>query len=156
MLTREQIKNKALQLEDYDDLAVEIYSKDPELAKERLEDELKRFEETQDPRCLLNTLRQVAQARGVTKIGKETGLTRSAIYKALSQDGNPQLATLLSILRALGYTFAFKRVLESRAMVDLSQRRQEEKLEAIKLLINDLEKDLRQGQHNGQYSSMSQ
>lgn len=147
MLTREQIKKKALNLEDYDDLAVEIYGKDPDLAQERLEDELTRFEATQDPRCLLNTMRQVAQAKGITNIGKATGLTRAAIYKALSQNGNPQLTTLLAILQALGYTFAFKRILEDGSVADLDQRRREEKLETIKLLVNDLEQDLHQDRY---------
>lgn len=148
MLTREQIKKKAMKLEDYDDLAVEIYNKDPKLAQERLEDELTRFEDTQDPRCLLSTMRQIAQAQGITHVGEVTGLTRSAIYKALSQDGNPQLTTLLAILQALGYTFAFKRVLDAGSVVDLEQRRREEKLEAIKLLVNDLEQDLQQDRQN--------
>jgi probable addiction module antidote protein len=34
---------------------------------------------------------------------EETGLTRQALYKALSSDGNPEFATVLKVIRALGF-----------------------------------------------------
>ncbi len=43
----------------------------------------------------------VARARGMTSIAKEAGVTREALYKALSGQGDPKLSTLLGILRAL-------------------------------------------------------
>ena len=42
-----------------------------------------------------------ARARGMTGIAKEAGVTREALYKALSGDGDPKLTTLLGVLRAL-------------------------------------------------------
>ena len=44
----------------------------------------------------------VARARGMTAIAKEAGVTREALYKALSDDGDPKLSTLLGVARALG------------------------------------------------------
>jgi probable addiction module antidote protein len=44
----------------------------------------------------------VARARGMTSIAKEAGVTREALYKALSEDGDPRLSTLLGVARALG------------------------------------------------------
>ena len=44
----------------------------------------------------------IARARGVAQVARETGLSREAIYKATGADGNPTLATLLSILRVTG------------------------------------------------------
>jgi probable addiction module antidote protein len=44
----------------------------------------------------------VARARGMTQIAKEAGVTREALYKALSPDGDPKLTTLLGVLKALG------------------------------------------------------
>lgn len=44
----------------------------------------------------------VARARGMTQIAKEAGVTREALYKALSADGDPKLTTLLGVLKALG------------------------------------------------------
>ena len=47
-------------------------------------------------------LSNVARARGMTGLSKETGLAREALYKALGKDGNPTLDTLLAVTRALG------------------------------------------------------
>lgn len=44
----------------------------------------------------------VARARGMTAIAKEAGVTREALYKALSEDGDPKLSTLLAVAKALG------------------------------------------------------
>jgi probable addiction module antidote protein len=44
----------------------------------------------------------VARARGMTGLSKETGVAREALYKALGKDGNPTLDTLLAVTRALG------------------------------------------------------
>lgn len=44
----------------------------------------------------------IARARGVAHVARETGLSREAIYKATGAEGNPTLATLLSILRVTG------------------------------------------------------
>lgn len=47
-------------------------------------------------------LGNVARARGMTGLSKETGVAREALYKALGKDGNPTLDTLLAVTRALG------------------------------------------------------
>ena len=44
----------------------------------------------------------VARAHGVSQLAEETGLTRQALYKALSSDGNPEFATVMKVVRALG------------------------------------------------------
>jgi probable addiction module antidote protein len=46
----------------------------------------------------------IARARGMTEVAKEAGVTREALYKALSKDGDPRLTTLLGVARALGVT----------------------------------------------------
>lgn len=46
----------------------------------------------------------IARARGMTEVAREAGVTREALYKALSEDGDPRLTTLLSVVRALGVT----------------------------------------------------
>lgn len=50
-------------------------------------------------------LGNVARARGMSAIARKAGLSRESLYKALAPDGNPQLSTVLSVLRALGLTF---------------------------------------------------
>ena len=44
----------------------------------------------------------------MTKIAAEAGVTREALYRALSEDGDPQLSTLLGVAKALGLTLAFR------------------------------------------------
>ena len=55
-----------------------------------------------DPRLLAAALGEVARARGMTHLARETGLSREALYRALSSEGNPELATVTKVLRALG------------------------------------------------------
>jgi len=44
----------------------------------------------------------IARAKGITQIARETGLGRESLYKALSPEGNPKFATVLKVVRALG------------------------------------------------------
>ena len=53
---------------------------------------------------LLQAIRVVARARGMTRTAREAGISRDGLYKALSPDGNPAFTTVCSILRAIGYT----------------------------------------------------
>jgi len=54
----------------------------------------------------------VARARGMAELAGKTGLNRTALYDALSLDGNPTLDTFLKILDALGIEMEPKRVPE--------------------------------------------
>lgn len=47
-------------------------------------------------------LATVARSKGITDLARKTGLSREAIYKALGDEGNPTLSTLLAIVTALG------------------------------------------------------
>ena len=47
-------------------------------------------------------LGDIARAKGMTQIAREAGLGRESLYKALSPEGNPELATVLKVLKALG------------------------------------------------------
>lgn len=47
-------------------------------------------------------LGDIARARGMAQLARDTGLAREALYRSLSPDGNPSLATLLKVTRALG------------------------------------------------------
>ena len=55
-----------------------------------------------DPAFIAAALVDVARARGMVQLAKETGLTREGLYKALSKDGNPNFGTVLKVLHALG------------------------------------------------------
>lgn len=53
--------------------------------------------------AFLVALRNVAEAQGMSRLAKKTRLDRVALYRMLSEDGNPTLASLDAILAALGF-----------------------------------------------------
>lgn len=58
--------------------------------------------ETNDPAAVARAIGTVARARGMTEIARSTGLGRESLYRALGSEGNPELATLLKVMKALG------------------------------------------------------
>ena len=44
----------------------------------------------------------IARAKGMSQVARDTGLSRESLYKALSENGNPSLATVLKVAKALG------------------------------------------------------
>ena len=56
----------------------------------------------EDPAFITAALANIARARGMTTLARETGLTREGLYKALSPGGNPEFATVMKVIRALG------------------------------------------------------
>jgi len=58
--------------------------------------------EENDPALVAAALGDIARAKGMTQIAREAGLGRESLYKALSPEGNPELATVLKVLKALG------------------------------------------------------
>jgi probable addiction module antidote protein len=55
-----------------------------------------------DAGYIAHALGVIARARGMSNIAREAGVTREALYKALSNDGDPKLSTLLGVTKALG------------------------------------------------------
>jgi probable addiction module antidote protein len=51
---------------------------------------------------IARALGDIARAKGMTQVAREAGLSRESLYRALSADGNPSLATVLKVIRALG------------------------------------------------------
>ncbi len=59
-------------------------------------------EDGDDPAFVAQALGDIARARGMTRLARETGMTREGLYNALSGKGNPEFATILKVIRALG------------------------------------------------------
>ena len=59
-----------------------------------------------DQKFIASALGAVARARGMSTIAEKAGVTRPALYKALSETGDPQLSTLLGVVNALGLKLA--------------------------------------------------
>jgi probable addiction module antidote protein len=54
-----------------------------------------------DSTAFLLALRNVADAKGMSKLAAETHLNRESLYRMLSEQGNPQLSSLTALLDAL-------------------------------------------------------
>ena len=55
-----------------------------------------------DPRMLSLALGDVARAKGMTLLARETGISRDGLYKSFGENGNPTLETLSKVANALG------------------------------------------------------
>lgn len=55
-----------------------------------------------DAAVIRRALGVVARARGMSRVAADAGMTREGLYKALSEDGDPKLSTVLGVLSALG------------------------------------------------------
>lgn len=93
-------------------MAVELRPFDPANYLKSEEDILFFLEaamEGNDPVHIARALGVVARSKGMTEIAKKTGLGRQALYTALSENGNPTLETLMSVLSALGLELAVQK-----------------------------------------------
>ena len=64
--------------------------------------------ETGDASYIAKALGVVARAEGMSNIAQQTGLSREQLYRSFSEDGNPTLKTLLTVMNALGLTMTTK------------------------------------------------
>ncbi len=55
-----------------------------------------------DPSLITHALGVVARAKGMSQLARDAGVTREALYKALTPEGDPKLSTFLGVLKALG------------------------------------------------------
>ena len=56
--------------------------------------------ETGDEKFIAEALGTVARAKGMSGIANETGLSREGLYRSLSSEGRPELATAMKVLDA--------------------------------------------------------
>ena len=55
-----------------------------------------------DPALVAAALGDIARAKGMSQVAREAGLGRESLYKALSPSGNPEFATIMKVVSALG------------------------------------------------------
>ena len=51
---------------------------------------------------LMSAIGDVARAKGMTQVSRDTGLGRESLYKSLSAQGNPEFVTVQKVLKSLG------------------------------------------------------
>ena len=61
-----------------------------------------------DPAYVAHALGTVARARNMSALAREVGMSRVGLNKALSGEGNPTLATVLKVAKALGLKVSFE------------------------------------------------
>lgn len=67
-------------------------------------------EGSDDPAFIAHALGVVARARNMSQLARDAGMTREGLYKALSGQGNPSLATVMKVAHALGLRLSFRPV----------------------------------------------
>jgi probable addiction module antidote protein len=55
-----------------------------------------------DAAFIAKALGDIARARGMTQVARDTGLSRESLYKALSGERSPDFDTILKVVNALG------------------------------------------------------
>ena len=70
--------------------------------------------ETGDLAFVRDALGLVARAQGMAGVAKAAKLNRESLYKALGGAGNPELDTILRVVRALGLTLSARPVVKKR------------------------------------------
>ena len=61
------------------------------------------FEEDPGDGSLIRAaLNDIARAHGMSQISRDTGLGRESLYKTLGSSGNPEFATIIKVMKALG------------------------------------------------------
>jgi probable addiction module antidote protein len=56
----------------------------------------------EDEKLIAAALGDIARARGMMGVARDSGLTREALYRSLSETGNPSFSTVLKVMHALG------------------------------------------------------
>ena len=72
-------------------------------SEEEITEYLRQVLEDGDPCELAGALGDIARARGMTQLARDTGLSRESLYKSLSGERAPSSDTLLKVIRALGF-----------------------------------------------------
>jgi probable addiction module antidote protein len=75
----------------------------PEEIDDYLTEIFQEFAEDNDTGALLASLRVIARVQGISDIAEQIDMTRQGVQKALSDEGNPRLGSVTSIMKAMGY-----------------------------------------------------
>ena len=79
-------------------------------SEDEITEYLRQVLEDGDPSELAAALGDIARARGMTQLARDTGLSRESLYKSLSGERAPSSDTLLKVIRALGFNLTIEPV----------------------------------------------
>jgi probable addiction module antidote protein len=66
-----------------------------------------------DPALIAAALGDIARARGMSQLARDTGLSRESLYKSLSGERAPSSDTLFKVLRALGFKLSVQPIAQA-------------------------------------------
>lgn len=95
----------------HEDATIERFQKDPVLAAEYLDAIFQDGDEGE----LLQALQRLSKAfGGVGEIASRADLNAKSLYRTLSAQGNPEMKTLVAILKAMGMRLSVKPLAETQ------------------------------------------
>lgn len=95
------------QTRPHDDAMIDMLRQQPDFAAEYLRVAFEELDEEAGEATFLMALRHVVEARGgMAKIDEKAQLSREALYRTLSANGNSTLKTLSAVIHAAGLRFA--------------------------------------------------
>jgi len=94
-------------LETLEQFEESYYREHPEEIDTYLRVAFEEYAKDSNSAALLDSLRVIGRVKGISKIASETGLSRAGVQKVLSEDGNPTLNSLTTIMEAMGYRLRF-------------------------------------------------
>jgi probable addiction module antidote protein len=74
-----------------------------------------------DSAYIARALGHIARAKGMTQLARDAGLSRESLYKALSGERNPDFATILKVIEALGLKLTAAPLVASQPVVPEEQ-----------------------------------
>lgn len=83
---------------------VSKYLKTPEAQAELLADAFN----SGDAHYIAHAMGIIAKSKGMSNVAKKAGITREALYRALSKNGDPRLSTLIGVAKALDFQISVK------------------------------------------------
>lgn len=95
----------SIKLDQHDELIIEQL-KDADFAAAYLNEHLE-YTGAGRRRHILHAIHLISVAQGISKVAKQSGLKKRSLYKALSDDGNPTLDTLLKLFETLHLKMSF-------------------------------------------------
>lgn len=82
--------------------------KDPEEAAEYLNASLEEAIESDNIQIFLLALKDIAKAKGMSRVAGLAKLNRESMYKMLSVKGNPEFGSLWNLLNSFGLKFSIE------------------------------------------------
>jgi len=93
-------------------------------------------EDSGDGSLIRVALGDIARARGMSELARNTGLARESLYRALSANGNPEFSTVMKVLQGLNLKIKAESFYSTKNQARLKSAVKQ--LEAEKGTIHDL------------------